>query len=55
MSKFIKKFKWRLGYAIIRLGWRIYSSGYNALYDCNCSGLSIEENGIKYSIDFLNI
>lgn len=38
-----------LGYAIIRLGWRIYMSGEK--YKGNCVGYEIHENGVKYSIE----
>ncbi len=47
----LKRIKWWLGYAFIRLGWRMYMDGYTP--NNNCLGCGIEENGIKYSIEFV--
>ncbi len=46
----IQRFKWWLGYAFIRLGWRIYGVSEANI---NCLGCGIEENGIEYSINFV--
>ena len=48
----ICKIKWSLGYFLIRLGWRIYLRNEEFKLSHNYLGASIEENGIKYSIDF---
>lgn len=48
----ITKIKWWLGYAFIRLGWRLYLRKSEFVNDY-CMGAGIEENGIKYSIEFV--
>lgn len=48
----IKRFKWWLGCALIRLGWRIYLRRSDFVNDF-CMGAGIEENGIEYSIRFV--
>lgn len=48
----ICKIKWSLGYFLIRLGWRIYLRNEEFKLSHDCLGASVEENGIKYSIDF---
>jgi hypothetical protein len=48
----IKKIRWWLGYALIRLGWRVYLTN-NEFVDNFYAGVGIEENGISYKIEFV--
>ena len=47
-----QRFKWWFGYLLIRLGWHIYLG--SDIHKAYCLGCGIEENGIKYSIDFVS-
>lgn len=51
LTMLIKKSRWWLGYALIRLGWRIYLRKSDFVNDF-CKGAGIEKNGIEYSIRF---
>lgn len=48
----ITKIKWWLGYALIRLGWRL-SLRKSSFVNDYCLGAGFEENGIRYSIEFV--
>mgnify|MGYP003297948121 CR=1 FL=1 len=48
----IERFKWWLGYALIRLGWRVYLRKSDFANNF-CMEAGIEENGIEYSIKFV--
>lgn len=48
---FIRRIKWSFGYFLVCLGWKIYISGYTKTG--NDLAYSIENDGVKYSIDFV--
>lgn len=47
----IRRLKWWFGYLLIRLGWHIYLG--EDIHKDYCLGCGIEENGIRYSVDFV--